>query len=137
MRINKNYDDIINLPHHISNKHKQMSIEERSAQFAPFAALTGYDDAVSETARITENKIEKDSDYNEILDIKLNILNKRKNKKTIVTCTYFVPDLKKNGGKYETITGIVSKLDYYKKTIILDNNIIIPVIDIFEINIIN
>ena len=137
MRINKNYDDIINLPHHISNKHTQMSIQERSAQFAPFAALTGYEDAVSETARITENRIEIDSDLKEILDRKLQFLKKKLNQKPKVTCTYFVPDFKKNGGKYENITGIVSKIDECKNIIILENNNEIPIIDIFQINIIN
>ena len=68
------YEDIINLPHHISNKHPQMTLEARAAQFAPFAALTGYDDEVKETTRLTNRRIELDEEAKSILDKKLQII---------------------------------------------------------------
>ena len=88
------YDDIINLPHHISSKHPRLSMEQRAAQFAPFAALTGYGDSIKETARLTDNRIELNEEEKEMLNIKLQEL---KNKVSImpqVTITYFVPDVK-------------------------------------------
>ena len=107
----KNYNDIINLPHHVSKKRPQMSIESRSAQFAPFAALTGYDDAVKETARLTDERLELDDGQKEILNNKLLYILENINLKIEVTFTYFVADKKKNGGKYLDKTGIVRKVD--------------------------
>lgn len=89
------YDDIINMEHHVSKKHPQMSLYARSSQFAPFAALTGYEDMVMETARETSEKIEIDDELKSILDSKIQILIEQVNKKTKVSITYFVNDLKK------------------------------------------
>ena len=130
--INK-YADIINLPHHVSKKHKQMSLYERSAQFAPFAALTGHGEAINETARLTENEIDIDDEVKEILDRKLNIIKGNINKRLKVTITYFIPDLKKQGGKYIDIIGILKRIDEYKQTIILEDKTEIKISDIINI----
>lgn len=88
----ENYDDIINMEHHVSTKHPQMSLHDRSAQFAPFAALVGFDDMVEETARIVDKKIEVNEEQKEKLDLKLKEIKQKINLKPIVTITYFVPD---------------------------------------------
>lgn len=115
--MNKNYDDIINLPHYVSKKRPQMSIEARSAQFAPFAALTGYDEKVKETARLTDKKIELEDGQKEILNNKLLYLLENIDIKPEITFTYFVKDNKKNGGKYVDKTGIVRKIDMIEQYI--------------------
>ncbi|NLM04174.1 MAG: YolD-like family protein [Clostridiales bacterium] len=105
------YNDIINLPRHVSKKRSPMPIRDRAAQFSPFAALTGHDTAIKETARITEDKIELDSYIKEELNIKLQILMDRLREKPEIKITYFQPDDKKDGGKYITTTGVVKKID--------------------------
>jgi len=115
------YADIINMPHHVSKKHKQMSLYERSAQFAPFAALTGHEAAINETGRLTEEKIELDEEEKELLDRKLNIIIEKIENKPTIKFTYFIPDLKKKGGKYTSIIGIIKKVDLYNKKIILED----------------
>ena len=127
------YDDIINLPHHISNKHPQMTLEARAAQFAPFAALTGYDDAVKETARLTNERIDLDEEAKMMLDAKLQVIREQLSEKPLVTITYFVPDARKDGGKYITTAGNVKKIDDYKHLIILDNGVEIPIDEIIDI----
>lgn len=128
------YDDIIKLEHHISKTHKQMSIEERSAQFAPFAALVGYEDEVKETERITERMIEITEDIRSILDEKIHLIQNKIVEQPEVTITYFIADSNKQGGKYQTINGKVKKIDDYKKRIILTNNTDILIKDIIEIS---
>lgn len=127
------YDDIINLPHHISKKHPRLSIEQRAAQFAPFAALTGLSDEIKETARITESRIELDEDEK----LKINyILQKIKNKvfeKPQVAITYFVPDLKKIGGEYKTKIGNIRRIDEDNQLIIFEDNTKISIKEIIEI----
>ena len=99
------YDDIISLPHPVSKRFPQMSLRDRAAQFAPFAALNGHSDAIKETARITDSKIEISESIAEVLDRKLSFLeNEIKNKPT-VTITFFIPDANKEGGAYKTFTG--------------------------------
>lgn len=127
------YDDIIDLPHHISKKHPQMSLEARAAQFAPFAALTGYDDAVKETARLTNERIDLDDEAKMRLDAKLQVIREQLSEKPLVTITYFVPDARKDGGKYITTAGNVKKIDDYKHLIILDNGVEIPIDEIIDI----
>ena len=130
------YDDIIKLSHHISKKHPQMSMEERAAQFAPFAALVGYEDAVEETARITTKRIELNEEEKNALDIKLQMLNEQIHIQIYpnVTIMYFVPDLKKDGGKYIKISGTVKRIDEYKQLMILDDKTEIPISEIIGIN---
>lgn len=134
MNINK-YDDIINLPRHISKKHSQMSVEERAAQFAPFAALVGYEDEVEETARITEKRIELNEEEKKILDMKLQMLNEQIKVQIYpnITIMYFIPDLKKDGGKYIKVSGVIKKVDEFKQLIILDDKTEIPIKDIIKI----
>lgn len=131
------YDDIINLPRHISKKHPQMTIESRAAQFAPFAALTGHADAIRETARLTDERIELDEEIKKIIDIKLQIIQEQISLNPKITITYFVPDKRKSGGEYITIIKKKKKIDYYNGLIIFINNMEIPINEIIEIEIIN
>lgn len=134
MKYDRQYDDIINLPHHISQKHPQMSLYVRSAQFAPFAALTGYEDAIKQTSRETSEKIDIDDELKSILDSKLQIIMEQIKNKPEISITYFIPDLKKNGGSYITVTGIVKKIDLYNQHIYLANDTEIPINDIINIS---
>lgn len=129
----ENYEDIIRLPHHVSKKHPRLSMEQRAAQFAPFAALTGYEDAVRETARITEDRIELDEEEKIKLNNKLQELEKNIEIKPNATITYFVPDIKKSGGEYITVSGKLKRIDEYRKLIILENRTQIPINEIIEI----
>lgn len=105
------YKDIINLPHHISKKRPQMSLYARSAQFAPFAALTGYSDEVKEKARLTNKKIELSEEEKEFLNSKILKINEVIKTKPKISVTYFVKDLKKEGGSYLTVTDNVKRID--------------------------
>ena len=134
MKYDRQYDDIINLPHHISQKHPQMSLYARAAQFAPFAALTGYEDAIKQTSRETSEKIDIDDELKSILDSKLQIIMEQIKNKPEISITYFIPDLKKNGGSYITVTGIVKKIDLYNQHIYLANDTEIPINDIINIS---
>lgn len=113
------YDKIINLPHHVSSTRPHMSMIDRSAQFSPFAALTGYDAAVKETARLTEQQIELDEYEKAALDQRILLLQEHLKELPEVTITHFVPDERKDGGKYVSITEAVKKIDTYEKQIVL------------------
>ena len=113
------YDDIINLPHYVSEKHKQMSLEARSVQFAPFAALTGYSEAIRETARVTDKKIELDDDSKSIIDMKLHIILKKIDTKPEIKVLHFIKDKKKSGGAYQLNKGHVTKIDLYNSCLYL------------------
>ena len=126
------YDDIINLNRPIS-KYKHLSMDARAAQFAPFAALVGYDSAVKETARLTEKEIEIDDGLKEILDNKLNYLSKNITDKNKVEVTYFVKDDKKSGGKYLNKKGIIKRINQELKTIKFDDGFIINIENIINI----
>ena len=120
-----NYDDIINMPHHVSKIRKPMSLQNRSAQFAPFSALTGYDEKVREVAMETSKKIELDDGIKLMLNEKLCLIKNDIKLRPKVTITYFVKDEKKSGGCYKTITGNVRVIDeIYKRIILIDNTII-------------
>lgn len=129
------YADIINLPHHISKKHPQMSLEARSAQFAPYAALVGYDGVVKETARLTDEKIEINEEEKELLDNKLQLIRMRISEKPEATITYFIKDLRKSGGEYVTTVGNVKKIDDYKGNIVMEDGLEIPIGDILKLSI--
>ena len=131
--MNKDYSDIINLPHFESKKHPRMSIEARSAQFAPFAALTGYEDAIKETARLTDKKIEIDEGLKIILNNKLQYILKNIDLNPIITFTYFKKDSKKSGGKYIEKEGIVKKIDNIEGNIILKDKTKIKIEDLINI----
>ena len=130
----RSYDDIINLPHHNSKSHLRMSALERGAQFAPFAALTGYDEAVKETARITERQIELDEGEKQELDRRLRFISENLDLNLPVSITYFVPDGKKSGGSYRTVTGTVDKIDTFKRNVFM-KGISIPLDEIYDIEI--
>ena len=126
------YDDIINLPHHVSDYHKPMPMRNRAAQFAPFAALSGHSDAIAETMRMTES-------FKELTDYEKNLLSRKLNY-TIETgsrigVTYFIPDKTKSGGSYKMINGRIKKWDEYDNTIMMTDGNIIAVKFISEIDI--
>ena len=127
------YDDIIDLPHHVSKKHPQMSSINRAAQFSPFAALTGYDSAIKETARLTDKRIVLDENAIADLDMKLNILADMSTEHPEVAVTYFKPDEKKKGGAYITVTGTLKKIDDYERAIVFVSGEKIAIEDILEI----
>ena len=129
-----NYDDIINLPHYESKTRKRMSLVARSAQFAPFAALTGYDDKVKETARLTEKKIDlTDEEYN-LINSKLQIIKDHIKEQPEIVFTIFVKDKLKDGGKYEEIRGKVRRIDEINEFIILIDKSKIIFNDIVDIS---
>ena len=111
------YKDIINLPHKQSSKRPHMTLLDRAAQFAPFAALTGYDDAIKETGRLTDERIEMSEEKLAVLNERYQILVDHLSDEPEVTITYFVPDIYKTGGSYITTTGVVKKLDTYERLI--------------------
>ena len=127
------YDDIIGLPHPTSTKHTRMPISERAAQFSPFAALTGYDAAVKETARLTDSRGELDEDEKAALDLKLHALADRVELYLKASITYFSADKKKAGGAYVTAVGPIKKVDDFKRVVVLTDGTQIPIEDIFEI----
>lgn len=131
--IEHKYDDIINLPHHTSKVHPRMSVSNRAAQFAPFAALTGYDDELRETIRLTDKKIELEEEAKEEINRKLQKVKSELQNLPNVTFTYFIKDAQKDGGAYITTYGVVKKIDENRNVIILDNREEIPINDIFEI----
>ena len=111
------YDDIINIPRPISKTHPRMPMINRAAQFSPFAALPGHGDAIQETARVVDKKIELDESEKILINEKLLMVSEHLDNKPIVSITYFKPDIKKTGGEYLTITGTVKKLDIYNNQI--------------------
>lgn len=127
------YDDIINLPRPISTKHPKMSALDRAAQFSPFAALTGYEAAISETARLTDTRPELDENKKEELDDRLQIIREHISLEPEIVITYFVPDSRKEGGSYIQAVGIVKKLDEAEHKVIMKNGTIISINDIYGI----
>ena len=127
------YDDLIHLPHHVSNTRAHMPMLDRAAQFMPFRALTGYEDAVHETARHTDEKIELTEDEKTVLDVKLQRLADDLANQPLVTLTWFQPDKRKAGGAYVTTTGQVKKIDDFEGALILLSGESIPVEDILDI----
>jgi hypothetical protein len=131
----KNYDDIINLPHHISNHHTQMSISDRAAQFAPFAALTGYAEAINEAGRLVDKKKELTEEEKINISNTINYLINNINDDIEVSIIYFVKDQNKDGGEYKSIKGIVKRYEQIDNTIILKSKFKISLEDILLINI--
>lgn len=127
MNAEHKYDDIINLPHHVSARHPQMSLSDRAAQFSPFAALTGHGAAIKETQRLTEERMELNEDRKELLDEKLQMIRESLSggkggyRLPEVTFTYFQPDEKKSGGAYLSVQGKVRKIDEYGHRVILED----------------
>lgn len=121
------YDDIIHLPHPVSARHPQMPLYDRAAQFSPFAALTGHEAAIKETARLTEERMELDESAKEMLDERLQMIRENLSRKPEVTFTYFKPDERKSGGAYLTVTGRVKKIDGYEHRILLEDGTVIEI----------
>lgn len=130
---NHQYVDIINLPHHVSKTRPQMPMSDRAAQFAPFAALTGYDSAVKETARLTETKIELDEEGLKDLNMKFQMLMDCLDDEPEVSITYFQPDELKAGGAYMTATGTIKKIDEYEHMVLMQDGLKIQIEAIIEI----
>lgn len=128
------YEDIINLEHHTSKKHPNMSITDRAAQFSPFAALTGHEEALKETERLTDYKIELEDELKDRLDEKIKIIIDKIEQKPEITITYYIPDEKKSGGKYAEETGCIVKIDSINGNIYMDNGKKIKVEDIIDLD---
>ncbi len=133
MAHNNQYDDIINLPHHVSSTRPQMSMLERAAQFSPFAALTGYDEAIKETARLTGARIDMDEDALITLNMKFQVLLDNLGNAPEIKITYFKPDERKDGGAYLEVTGVLKKLDEYERILVLTDGRKIKMDDILDI----
>ncbi len=128
------YDDIIHLPHHVSRNHPQMPMLDRAAQFAPFAALTGYEAAVGETARLTAERRELDAQEAEELNRRLAALIANLPDRPEATIEYFVPDDRKSGGAYVTVTGRVRHISVPEKTLVMEDGTVIGFEDIAAIS---
>jgi hypothetical protein len=127
------YDDIIHLLHPVSTKHPQMPVADRAAQFSPFAALTGHDAAIKETARLTDERIELDEEEKLRLDDKLRMVQEMLTEQPELLVTYFQADNSKSGGSYLTVRGCVKKINVYEQVLVLTEGVLIPIGDIYEL----
>ncbi|MCD8307339.1 MAG: YolD-like family protein [Clostridia bacterium] len=127
------YDDIINLPHHVSPTRAHMSNIERAAQFSPFAALVGYDETISETARLTDEEMELSLDQIEELDARIQAISGALDTHPLITVTYFIPDDLKSGGAYVDHTGNIKNIDAYSKTMLFTDGTKVPVARVISI----
>ena len=134
IHMNNRYEDIINRPHHVSKTRPQMSMSDRAAQFAPFAALTGYDSAIKETGRLTNERIKLDEEALTALDRKYQLLMEALDEAPEVTITYFQPDERKAGGKYVSAVGAVKKIDDFERRITMRDGTRIPMDDVLSID---
>ena len=132
--MNGKYDKIMGLPHHVSKTRPQMPMSDRAAQFAPFAALTGYDAAIKETRRLTDERIELDVEALSALDMKYQLLMEALDEAPEVTITYFQPDERKAGGKYVSAVGTVKKIDDFERRITMRDGTRIPMDDVLSID---
>lgn len=126
MGFDRKYESILHLPHHVSRKRQQMSRHDRAAQFAPFAALTGYEEVIRETARLTDRQIEFTDTAKAQLDGQLQQLHAALGQLPEITVTYFLPDERKAGGEYITHTGKAAKLDTIHQYLLLADGTAIP-----------
>lgn len=133
MEITHKYDDIILLPHHVSEMRAHMPLIDRAAQFSPFAALTGYDAAVQETARLTDHELELDETQKELISAQLYLLQEQLDSDPEISVVYFVPDEKKAGGAYRTASGKIKKIDDYEQILLLRDGTAIPFARIYQI----
>lgn len=130
---NGKYDEIMSLPHHVSKTRPQMPMSDRAAQFSPFSALTGYDSAIRETGRLTDERIELDEEALMVLNMRYQLLVDSLKESPEVRITYFKPDERKSGGAYLTVAGIVKKVDDYERLITLQDGMVIPMDDVLTI----
>ncbi|MBR6609322.1 MAG: hypothetical protein IKK99_03795 [Oscillospiraceae bacterium] len=131
----RNYDDIINLSRHISDKHPHLSVHDRAAQFAPFAALTGHSEAVSETARYVDQKIDLGEDAIKDIQDALNYIQEHIAESPQVTIIYFVADGRKQGGRYITESSTVKVINDLEQTVYLNSGVTVKYDNVYEINI--
>jgi len=129
----KTYDDIIDLPRPRSSNRKPMSQSDRAAQFSPFAALTGFEGAIKESARLTDKRIELDENEKSILDEKLRNIQEQLGTHQEIEILFFQPDEMKVGGKFILERGLVKKIDAYERIVVMQNGTKIPIEDIAEI----
>ena len=115
--MNEKYKDMLHMPHPVSASHPRMSLQDRAAQFSPFAALTGYEDALRETARLTDRFMELDEDRKQEIDRQIYYLQQHTEDPPVVRITYFIPDSKKDGGRYESLEGVVRKIDENSRSV--------------------
>ena len=134
MKLASKYEEIMKHPHHVPKTRPQMPMSDRAAQFAPFAALTGYDSAIKETGRLTDEKIELDEEALTALDRKYQLLMDAFDDAPEVTITYFQPDERKAGGKYVSATGAVKKVDVFERRITMQDGAKIPMDDVLSID---
>lgn len=127
------YEDIVNLPRHISKVHPQATMADRAARFSPFAAISGYEDMVKEAARVTEERINITDATKELLNEKLNMIIEFLDEEPEVTITYFEPDKKKDGGAYVSITGTVKRIDEYERIVLMSDDKKIRIDEIYAI----
>ena len=127
------YEDIVDLPHHISKKHPQPTMADRAARFAPFAAITGYEEMVLEEARVTDERIEMDESSKAALNEKLNMILEFIDEQPEVSITYFEPDKRKAGGAYITVTGTVKRIDEYEHLVIMTDGKKINIDEIYNL----
>lgn len=127
------YEDIVNLPRHISKVHPQATMADRAARFSPFAAISGYEDMVKEAARVTEARIDITDATKELLNEKLNMIIEFLDEEPEVTITYFEPDKKKDGGAYISITGTVKRIDEYERIVLMSDDKKIRIEEIYAI----
>ena len=132
--MNRKYNEIMGLPHHVSKTRPQMPMSDRAAQFAPFAALTGYDAAIKETGRQTDERNELDVEALSALDMKYQLLMEALDEAPEVTITYFRPDERKAGGKYVSAVGAVKKIDDFERRITMQDGTKIPMDDVLSID---
>ena len=131
--MNRKYNEIMGLPHLVSKTRPKMPMSDRAAQFAPFAALTGYDAAIKETGRLTVERIELDVEALSALDMKYQLLMEALDEAPEVTITYFQPDDRKAGGKYVSAVGAVKKIDDFERRITMQDGAKIPMDDVLSI----
>ena len=134
MRMSNKYDEIANLPHHVSETRPQMPMSDRAAQFAPFAALTGYDSAIRETGRMTDERIELDEEALTALNLRYQLLMDALGKEPEVEITFFKPDERKSGGEYVTVIGAVKNIDDFERLITMQDGMKIPMDDVLSID---
>ena len=127
------YEDIVNLPRHITKIHPQATMDDRAARFSPFAAISGYEDMVKEAARVTEERIDITDATKELLNEKLNMIIEFLDEEPEVTITYFEPDKKKDGGAYISITGTVKRIDEYERFVLMSDDKKIRIEEIYAI----